>query len=113
MGTTDYEELGNGYSAGAEITPPLITGHNSKIIQPRVLKAHELKKDRTRTRAEVFTPSWVCNAQNNLVDEQWFGGPQPFNTETDSGWQTIANPIPFPENSRSWKMWMQNGWNLR
>lgn len=26
-----------------------------------------------RDKAEVFTPSWVCNAQNNLVDNQWFG----------------------------------------
>jgi len=30
-------------------------------------------------KAEVFTPSWVCNEQNNLIDEQWFGRKNVFN----------------------------------
>jgi hypothetical protein len=31
--------------------------------------------------AEVFTPSWICNAQNNLIDNAWFGKRNVFNTE--------------------------------
>lgn len=36
--------------------------------------------------AEVFTPSWVCNKQNNLVDEKWFGYANPFNIEQEKTW---------------------------
>ena len=39
--------------------------------------AHQKDERRTagaiRGKAEVFTPSWVCNCQNNLVDDAWFG----------------------------------------
>lgn len=48
---------------------------------PRVLKDKQLQADRTKDKAEVFTPSWVCNAQNNLIDEAWFGRKDVFNTE--------------------------------
>lgn len=40
-----------------------------KHIIPRSEKAREEQKKRTKDKAEVFTPSWVCNAQNNLVDD--------------------------------------------
>ena len=81
-GTDDYKDLGDAYAAGNPITEYLITGSNGKVIQPRVLKAQEQKKDRTRARAEVFTPSWVCNAQNTLVDAEWFGGESLFEVHT-------------------------------
>lgn len=47
-GTDDYKDLGDAYAAGNPITEYLITGSNGKVIQPRVLKAQEQKKDRTR-----------------------------------------------------------------
>ena len=31
--------------------------------------------------AEVFTPSWICNAQNNLIDNAWFERKDVFNKE--------------------------------
>lgn len=46
-GTDDYKDLGDAYAAGNPITEYLITGSNGKVIQPRVLKAQEQKKDRT------------------------------------------------------------------
>jgi hypothetical protein len=54
--------------------------------------------------AEVFTPSWVCNAQNNLVDEAWFGRKDVFNTENSEKhvWQTNSKKITFPEG-KTWK----------
>ena len=67
--TSDYISYGELYAATEQIYSNLITGAHSKLIQPRVAKAHELKNNRTREKAEVFTPSWLCNAQNNLVDE--------------------------------------------
>ena len=72
--TDDYAELGEPYSFKKEILPELVTGEQDSLIQPRVEKALEHQTNRTRDKAEVFTPSWICNAQNNLVDEQWFGG---------------------------------------
>lgn len=66
--THDYEALGSAYDYHAEILPELITGENSKVVRPRVLKTKENQTDRSKDMAEVFTPSWICNAQNNLVE---------------------------------------------
>ena len=109
-GTDDYKDLGDAYAAGNPITEYLITGSNGKVIQPRVLKAQEQKKDRTRAQAEVFTPSWVCNAQNNLVDAEWFGGESPFNEVSGTELKANTEPIHFAEKgSRTWKkMWTVN-----
>ena len=65
--THDYEALGSPYDYHAEILPQLITGEHSMVVRPRVLKTKENQTDRSKDMAEVFTPSWICNAQNNLV----------------------------------------------
>lgn len=69
--THDYESMGAGYHYSDEIRPELITGTSAGIIMPRVLKSKERQFDRSKDMAEVFTPSWVCNAQNNLIDDAW------------------------------------------
>lgn len=105
--TNDYENLGQDYSAGNEIRIDLITGNNSTVIQPRVLKAQEKKVGRTRERAEVFTPSWVCNAQNNLVDEQWFKKKNVFNISKGTAWSATKNKIDFAEKGlKTWKRYV-------
>ena len=70
--THDYEALGSEYDYHSEILPHLITGEHGMVVRPRVLKTKEAQTDRAKDMAEVFTPSWICNAQNNLVDEAWF-----------------------------------------
>ena len=101
--TSDYTSHGENYAATEQIYASLITGVHSKLIQPRVEKAHEQKNSRTRDKAEVFTPSWICNAQNNLVDEHWFGCPNVFNIQQDSTWMATKR-IVFPEDKqRTWK----------
>ena len=67
--THDYEALGSGYDYHSEILPELITGEHGMVIRPRVLKSKENQTDRSKDMAEVFTPSWICDAQNNLVDD--------------------------------------------
>lgn len=67
--THDYEELGTEYSYHSPILPELITGERGMVIRPRVLKSKEAQTGRAKEMAEVFTPSWICDAQNNLVDE--------------------------------------------
>lgn len=66
--THDYEALGSEYDYHSEILPELIIGEKGMVIRPRVLKSKENQTDRSKDMAEVFTPSWICNAQNNLVD---------------------------------------------
>lgn len=102
--THDYEELGEGYEYSSPILPNLITRENGLVIRPRVLKTKEEQTARAKGRAEVFTPSWVCNAQNNLVDEAWFGRKDVFNTEnaSDHTWEVNPNKIEFPEG-KTWK----------
>ena len=42
--TSDYISYGESYTATEHIDANLITGAHSKLIQPRVAKAHEQKK---------------------------------------------------------------------
>jgi hypothetical protein len=42
-------------------------------------KDKQLQQVRSRSMAEVFTPSWICKAQNNLIDAAWFGKKNVFN----------------------------------
>ncbi len=118
--THDYEALGPDYDYHSEILPHLITGEHGTVIRPRVLKSKEQQTYRAKDMAEVFTPSWVCNAQNNLVDEAWFGRKDVFNTEVDADfksasresgisnplqrschtWQATTGKIEFPERLR-------------
>ncbi len=58
-----------------------LMGVKKKFIRPRITKSYEKQNNRTREKAEVFTPSWVCNEQNNLIDEQWFGKKDVFNIQ--------------------------------
>lgn len=57
------------YAPEAQILPELITGGYEGIIKPRALKTIELQKQRTKSKAEVFTPSWIVKIQNDAVDE--------------------------------------------
>ena len=108
-GTDDYSALGEDYGADKEIHIELITGTNSKVIQPRVLKAQAKQQGRTRDKAEVFTPSWVCNEQNNLVDDQWFGRSGVFNTSNGHKWKATTGQIKFSEKrDRTWKAYVDS-----
>ena len=102
--THDYETLGSGYDYHDQILPELITGKNGMIIRPRVLKSKENQTDRAKEMAEVFTPSWICNAQNNLVDEAWFGRKDVFNVENceQHTWEATKGNIEFSKD-KTWK----------
>lgn len=96
-GTEHYTNMGQDYYPQEPIKKSLISGRNSGIIRPRVVKAVEEKVKRTKDKAEVFTPSWVCNEQNNLVDEAWFGRKDVFNVVDNQTWKSTQNRITFPE----------------
>lgn len=105
--TDDYEEFGEAFFSHRQITKVLITGENKKVIQPRIYKDKKQQTDRTKRNAEVFTPSWICNSQNNLVDEAWFGKKDVFNSEMLHGWITNEEPIEFDtKGSRTWERYV-------
>ena len=102
--TDDYIALGDGYTFFDEITVDAITGENGNVIKPRVEKSKEEQSARSKDKAEVFTPSWVCNKQNNLVDNAWFGYENPFNIETNNGWITREEKVVFPNTKgKTWQ----------
>ena len=102
--TDNYVPYGSGFSADEQITIPLISGKNGNIIKPRVEKNKKEQLARVRDKAEVFTPSWICNKQNNLVDKAWFEAEDIFNIETANGWTSQTRSIPFPsKTSKTWQ----------
>ena len=105
--TDNYKNKGMGYGENQTIEINLITGKNGNIIKPRIEKNKKEQQARARERAEVFTPSWVCNVQNNLVDEAWFGYKDVFNKEINNGWKTINEKVKFPDN-KNWKEYIED-----
>ena len=105
--TDTYEACGEGYSAKEPITSALVTGENSNIIQPRIAKAASDQADRTKKRAEVFTPAWICNMMVNHCDEVWFGRKDVFNTSEEKTWTPTESPIAFPKRKR-WQRYVDS-----
>lgn len=99
--TDMYESKGFGYSASSQMTVDRITGLYGQVIKPRILKSKKEQMIRSREKAEVFTPSWICNQQNNIADNNWFGRENVFNTPTKKTWKTNKKKIIFPEN-KNW-----------
>lgn len=59
------------YAAKAQIKPNLVTGEMGRIIMPRALKSRDMQKERTKVRAEVFTPMWIVKKQNDVFDREY------------------------------------------
>lgn len=100
--TDNYKSRGNGYQEYENITLKSITGRNGLVIKPRVEKSQKEQSKRIKDKAEVFTPSWVCNARNNLIDNAWFGRENVFNTEKDKTWCVNYDRIVFPDG-KTWQ----------
>lgn len=109
--TDDYESRGDGYHFFDEITIESITGANSNVVIPRVLKRKELKKKRVKEKAEIFTPSWMCNFMVNNLDERFFGYREVFNKEINDrhNWVVNRDKIPMPEG-KTWQEFVKIRW---
>lgn len=101
-GTDNYSLYGPGFFEKDYITPEKITGKYGKLIKPRVRKTKEEQSKRIKDKAEVFTPSWICNRQNNIIDEEWFGYRNIFNIEDNNYWKATEEKIKFPEG-KNWQ----------
>jgi len=116
--TDDYTALGKGFGVNDEMQIEQIADKDHPVIRPRVDKNAEEQRQRSVKRAEVFTPSWICNKQNNLVDAAWFGWKKrdssPFNTEiakfdseAEFGWKsTCGKHIKFPKG-KTWQEYVK------
>lgn len=69
--THSYELLGKGFGMYDRITPSKVTGPYANLIQPRSEKSKYEQKDRTKVRAEVFTPTWLVKKQIEAVDQDF------------------------------------------
>ena len=68
--THSYELLGKGFAPYDRITANKVTGPYAELIQPRSEKSQHEQKDRTKVRAEVFTPTWLVEQQNGYVESE-------------------------------------------
>ena len=77
-----------------------------EMIRPRAVKSKQEQTQRAKDKAEVFTPAWICNAQNNLIDEAWFGRKERLFNSPDPNdphnWINSEEKILFPEG-KTWQ----------
>ena len=116
--TEDYVRRGSGFGAEDEMRSEQVTDHLRPPIRPRVDKNATEQRRRVVQRAEIFTPSWICNKQNNLVDAAWFGWKKPesspFNEELavpdlEPGWAWRSTPgkVVFPKG-KTWQDYVES-----
>lgn len=102
--TDDYAHYGREFESSFQIMPEQISLNFPCLIQPRICKDPSEQSNRTKQKAEVFTPSWVCNIQNNLIDASWFGYENVFNITCDKDWKE-TNRIFFPKD-KHWQRYV-------
>lgn len=105
--TSVYSSKGTPIKETEQITEEILKGFTQYEIQPRVLKNKEQQQERTRAKAEVFTPSWICNKMNNHCDEEWFGRKNVFNTEQEQGWLVNTEKVKF-DTEDGWKKYVDS-----
>lgn len=83
-----------------------ITIDDIKNINPRWQKPKEEQGKRTKKKAEVFTPSWICADMVSMGDAEWFGGKDPFCTidinRDAKTWEPVDDQVTFPEG-KTWE----------
>ena len=104
--TDIYAAKGPSFFAYSQMSMNAVSGRYGNVIKPRIEKSKKEQQIRIRDKAEVFTPSWICNSQNNLVDEAWFGRKNVFNKELDKSWKTVKTKIKIPEG-KTWQEYVQ------
>jgi len=80
---------------------------DTKNLIPRCQKAKEQQKERTKSKAEVFTPTWICNTMLNNIDRIYFNK-DVFNTEKEKKYETIDIKLPFKNQEDFIKYISQN-----
>ena len=103
--TNTYEYLGASFDDRSEMKEASFT--HGFVLNPRTSKSAEVQLDRTRKKAEVYTPAWVVNLMNNYCDEVWFGRENVFNIQNGETWKPIREKITFPED-KTWQDYVES-----
>lgn len=109
--TDTYQPYGNEYDKQKQMDViNSIKLIKDGIMLPRIMKTKKQQDERTKGKAEVFTPSWICNKMNNYCDEQWFDRKNVFNIENeDNTWTTINKKIEFnSDNDIEWQKYVDS-----
>lgn len=107
--TDNYASRGSNYECHQPITVSAVTGKYGQVICTRTNKSQKEQKFRIKDKAEVFTPSWICNNQNNLVDNAWFEKENIFNIENCQTWITNKEKIEFSNGEgRTWQDYVKS-----
>lgn len=101
--TNNYSR--KGYFEKHNIYPVNVTGRYNPI-KPRIEKSKQEQTRRSKDMAEVFTASWICNNQNNLIDDEWFGYSGAFNIVNDKSW-IPTEKVEF-RGGKSWKDYVRD-----
>ena len=88
--TQDYEDLG--IHADQQITLDVLNA-NPGLIAQRTTKARDAQAVRTKKRAEIFTPAWLVNFQNDVVDHAWSAGHEPYDDAIPDASAGIVRPL--------------------
>jgi len=104
----DYSKLGDDYRSDNNIKIELITGKKGEVIKPRIRKSKSDQKSRIKDRAEVFTSSWVCNHQNNIIDNEWLEKGSSFSHENYDNKEWTANLKKIIFKKKSWDDYVKN-----
>lgn len=102
--TESYSDKGSDYKPECQMTEALLKNIE---IQPRIAKAQAEQNQRTRKKAEVFTPAWLCCKMNNHCDREWFNKENVFNIMDGEKWISTKGPVTFsPKNT--WKNYVDS-----
>ena len=105
-GTDAYVDFG--YGCSDRISPDAFRTGIPVRLRARIEKTDSEQQSRTRGKAEVFTPGWICNKMNNHCDSVWFGRDGVFNIENDDGtWTRTEGRVSFPEG-KTWKEYVDS-----
>ena len=104
--TDAYAEYGEAFADTAPMDAAALL-RRPGIIRPRIRKTQEEQARRTRTKAEVYTPAWLCNRMNNDCDADWFGRPGAFNAENAGAWTPAEGTIQFPPK-KDWRRYVDS-----
>lgn len=72
-----------------------VTPDDLSCILTRTQKSAEARKARTKVKAEVFTPSWVCSLQNDMADDYMMGGEGIFGKAEKGIWTPSKKKVKF------------------
>ncbi len=86
--TNSYTKYNSRCLSYTQMVPSLITGKYGKIIQPRAAKSIEEQQQRTKEKAEVFTPLKIVEKMNNSVSES-----AKFSSISKNNWQEYIRQI--------------------